>query len=145
MPAERIRRLAREFGEAASIGSTIVIDGKRMPYRPACAFCDSRGLSSHKFGMWASMSVHMLNLVVGAMDFPGGSLSTTILGPGERLRVEESADGLVVGPGEVRSYPPPSGPGSPDGELAGVVPFGASHGYRYDGTEPPAPPPPFAV
>ena len=106
VPAERIRRLAWEFGEAASIGSTIVIDGKRMPYRPACAFCDSRGLSSHKFGMWASMSVHMLNLVVGAMDFPGGSLSTNILGPGERLRVEESADGLVVGPGEVRSYPP---------------------------------------
>lgn len=103
--AERIRRLAREFGEAASIGSTIVIEGKQMPYRPACTFCDSRGLSSHQFGMWASMNVHMLNLVVGALDFPGGSLSTNILGPGEQLRVEESADGLVVAPAGVRSYP----------------------------------------
>ncbi|MFQ5850612.1 MAG: molybdopterin-dependent oxidoreductase [Candidatus Binatia bacterium] len=102
---ERIRRLAREFGEAANIGSTIMMEGKEMPFRPACAFCDSRGLSSHQFGLWASMSVHLLNLVVGAMDFPGGSLSTNILGPGERLRVEESADGLVVAPGEVRSYP----------------------------------------
>ncbi|MEE9202025.1 MAG: molybdopterin-dependent oxidoreductase [Dehalococcoidia bacterium] len=103
--ADRIRRLAREFGEAASIGSTIVIEGKQMPYRPASTFCDSRGLSSHQFGMWASMSVHMLNLIVGALDVPGGSLSTNILGPGEQLRVGESADGLVVAPGEVRSYP----------------------------------------
>ena len=105
MPSHQIRRLAREFGEAARIGSTIVIDGKEMPYRPACAFCDSRGLSSHQFGMWTSMSVHMLNLIVGAMDVPGGSVSTNILGPGEKLRVEESADGLVVAPGDVRSYP----------------------------------------
>ena len=103
---ETIRRLAREFGEAASIGSTIVIDGKQMPYRPACAFCDARGLSSHQFGMWASMNVHLLNLMVGALDFPGGSLSVNILGPGERLRVEESADGLVVAPSDARSYPP---------------------------------------
>lgn len=106
VPADTIRRLAREFGEAASIGGTMVIDGKRMPYRPACAFCDSRGLSSHQFGMWACMSVHMLNLVVGALDVPGGSLSTNILGPGEKRRVEESDEGLVVGPGDVRSYPP---------------------------------------
>lgn len=107
VPPEQIRRLAQEFGKAASIGSTIVIEGKGMPYRPACAFCDSRGLSSHQFGMWASMNVHLLNVVVGALDVPGGSLSTNILGPGGKLRVEESADGLVVAtPGDVRSYPP---------------------------------------
>jgi molybdopterin-containing oxidoreductase family molybdopterin binding subunit len=103
--AEQIRRLAREFGEAASIGSTIMMEGQSLPFRPVCSFCDSRGLSSHQFGMWACMSVHMLNLLVGALDVPGGCLSTNILGPGEKLRVEESADGLVVGPGDVRSYP----------------------------------------
>ncbi len=103
---ERIRRLAKEFGEAASIGSTVVIEGRELPYRPACAFCDSRGLSSHQFGMWAAMNVHMLNLVVGALDVPGGSLSTNILGPGEKPRVEESADGMVMAtPGDVRPYP----------------------------------------
>ncbi|MBI4524337.1 MAG: molybdopterin-dependent oxidoreductase [Deltaproteobacteria bacterium] len=106
VPAERIRRLAREFGEAASIGSTTMIEGRSLPFRPVAAFCDSRGLSSHQFGMWASMNVHMLNIVLGALDVPGGSLSTNILGPGERLRVEESEEGLVVGPGDVRSYPP---------------------------------------
>jgi molybdopterin-containing oxidoreductase family molybdopterin binding subunit len=106
VPPEHIRQIAREFGAAASIGSTIMMEGKSLPYRPVCSFCDSRGLSSHQFGMWACMSVHMLNLIVGALDVPGGCLSTNILGPGEKLRVDESADGLVVGPGEVRSYPP---------------------------------------
>ncbi len=106
VPAETIRRLAKDFGEAASIGSTIVMEGTSMPFRPVCSFCDSRGLSSHQFGMWACMSVHMLNLIVGAMDVPGGCLSTNLLGPGERMRVEESDEGLVVGPGDVRSYPP---------------------------------------
>ena len=33
VPAETIRRLAKEFGEAARIGSTIVIDGKELPYQ----------------------------------------------------------------------------------------------------------------
>ena len=106
VPAEKIRHLAKDFGEAASIGSTIVMEGKSMPFRPVCSFSDSRGLSSHQFGMWACMSVHMLNLIVGAMDVPGGCLSTNILGPGEKMRVEESDEGLVVGPGDVRSYPP---------------------------------------
>jgi anaerobic selenocysteine-containing dehydrogenase len=106
VPREQIRQIAREFGAAANIGSTIMMEGKAMPYRPVCSFCDSRGLSSHQFGMWACMSVHMLNLIVGALDVPGGCLSTNILGPGEKLRVDESADGLVVGPGDVRSYPP---------------------------------------
>ncbi|MBI2360855.1 MAG: molybdopterin-dependent oxidoreductase, partial [Deltaproteobacteria bacterium] len=106
VPAETIRRLGREFGEAASIGSTVVMEGKKIPYRPACAFCDSRGLSAHQFGMWASINVHLLNLVVGALDVPGGCLSANLLGPGEKLRVEESEDGLVLAtPKEVRSYP----------------------------------------
>lgn len=106
IPAAQIRHLAREFGEAASIGSTVMMEGKSLPYRPVCSFCDSRGLSSHQFGMWACMNVHMLNIIVGALDVPGGCLSTNALGPGEKLRVDESPDGLVVGPGDVRSYPP---------------------------------------
>ena len=105
VPPAQIRHMAQEFGEAASIGSTVMMEGKSLPYRPVCSFCDSRGLSSHQFGMWACMNVHMLNIIVGALDVPGGCLSTNILGPGEKLRVDESPDGLVVGPGDVRSYP----------------------------------------
>src|ERR1019366_9648428 len=43
---ETIRRLAREFGEAARIGSTIVIDGEEFPYRPAAAIY-FRGSQGH--------------------------------------------------------------------------------------------------
>jgi molybdopterin-containing oxidoreductase family molybdopterin binding subunit len=67
VPPEKIRHLAREFGAAANIGGTVMMEGKSLPYRPVCSFCDSRGLSSHQFGMWACMSVHMLNLIVGAL------------------------------------------------------------------------------
>ncbi len=105
VPAAQIRHMAQEFGETASIGSTMMIEGKSLPYRPVCSFSDSRGLSSHQFGMWSCMNVHMLNLIVGALDVPGGCLSTNILGPGEKFRVDQSPDGLVVGPGDVRSYP----------------------------------------
>src|SRR3990170_4813345 len=141
VPPEKIRHLAREFGAAANIGGTVMMQGKSLPYRPVCSFCDSRGLSSHQFGMWAAMSVHMLNLIVGALDVPGGCLSTNILGPGEKLRVEESADGLVMGPGDVRSSPPrrPSRPGTvnlrellPTGRAMGTIMIGLSIVRRPD-------------
>ena len=141
VPPEKIRRLAREFGAAANIGGSIMMEGQSLPYRPVCSFCDSRGLSSHQFGMWACMSVHMLNLIVGALDVPGGCLSTNILGPGEKLRVGESADGLVVGPGDVRSYPPrrPSRPDTvnlrellPTGRAMGTIMFGLTMVRRPD-------------
>jgi anaerobic selenocysteine-containing dehydrogenase len=135
VPAAQIRQIACDFGAAANLGGTVMMEGKSMPYRPVCSFCDSRGLSSHQFGMWACMSVHMLNLIVGALDVPGGCLSTNILGPGEKLRVEQSADGLVVGPGDVRSYPPrrPSRPETvnlrellPTGRAMGTIMMGLS-------------------
>ncbi|MFQ5682359.1 MAG: molybdopterin-dependent oxidoreductase [Candidatus Binatia bacterium] len=128
VPPEQIRRLALEFGKAASIGSTIVCEGREMPYRPACAFCDSRGLSSHQFGLWASMNVHMLNLVVGALDVPGGSLSTNVIGPGEKLRVEESPDGLVMAPGDTRSYPPRRPQPPQTVNLRELIPLGRAMG-----------------
>jgi molybdopterin-containing oxidoreductase family molybdopterin binding subunit len=37
IPVETIRRIAREFGEAARIGSTVTIDGHELPLRPAAA------------------------------------------------------------------------------------------------------------
>jgi molybdopterin-containing oxidoreductase family molybdopterin binding subunit len=141
VPPEQIRQIAREFGQAANIGGTIMIGGSVMPYRPVCSFCDSRGLSSHQFGMWACMSVHMLNLIVGALDVPGGCLSTNIVGPGGKLRVDESADGLVVGPGDVRSYPPrqPRRPETvnlrellPTGRAMGTIMMGLSIVQRPD-------------
>lgn len=106
--AATIRRLAREFGAASSIGGTIVIEGKKMPLRPVCAFPDCRGLAAHMYGVWTSTAVQLLNVVVGAVDVPGGNLSTNVVGPHGSFRVGEGPEGLVTsGPelGDRRPYP----------------------------------------
>ena len=72
--SQTIRKVAREFATAASIGSTIEIKGKRLPYRPACVAW-YRGLSSHKHSFLAGLSAALLNVLVGAVDVPGGSLA----------------------------------------------------------------------
>ncbi|MBI2860911.1 MAG: molybdopterin-dependent oxidoreductase [Chloroflexi bacterium] len=73
LPAESIRRVAREFGEAARIGSTIVIDGKELPYRPACVYF-RKGANQHKHSQLTGFAIELLNIIVGAIDVPGGCL-----------------------------------------------------------------------
>jgi molybdopterin-containing oxidoreductase family molybdopterin binding subunit len=68
IPVETIRRVAREFGEAARIGSTVSIDGHELPLRPAAAVA---GRDSASPAAWA---ITLLNEVVGASDVPGGLL-----------------------------------------------------------------------
>src|SRR5581483_2666352 len=79
VPAETIRRLAREFGEAACIGQTIVIDGVELPYRPACVDW-AKGTQGHKHGFHQCWPLKLLNIVVGAVNVPGGILSTGAAG-----------------------------------------------------------------
>jgi molybdopterin-containing oxidoreductase family molybdopterin binding subunit len=109
VPADALRQLAREFGETAQIGSTIAIDGVSMPLRPVCSFADSRGSTCHTQGVWTGTAIQLLNVVAGAVDVPGGAISTSIVGPEERLRVRESRDGMILfgvqRPGGESQYP----------------------------------------
>jgi len=74
IPAERIRRIAREFGEAAQIGSTITIDGVELPYRPvALSWC--RGPQGHKHAWHHTWALQLVNVVVGCINVPGGAQS----------------------------------------------------------------------
>ena len=73
IPASTIRRLAREFGDAARIGSTIVIEGQKFPYRPAAAIF-FRGSQGHKNSTWNCVSIDLLNHLVGSADNVGGAL-----------------------------------------------------------------------
>jgi molybdopterin-containing oxidoreductase family molybdopterin binding subunit len=73
IPAARIRLVAREFAEAASIGSTITIDGKVIPYRPAAADTFS-GVSRHKHALLSHLSVFLLNTLVGSQNVCGGMI-----------------------------------------------------------------------
>lgn len=93
IPAETIRRVAKEFGDAARLGATIQLEGHTLPYRPAAA-CWYRGISAHKHGMMNGMSVGQLNVMVGNIDMPGGMLNATAAGPFWGPR--EGADGLLV-------------------------------------------------
>ncbi len=73
VPVETIRTIAQEFITEAKIGSTITIKGKNYPYRPVAAIGFS-GLNNHRNAFNSVASVHMLNMLVGAMDVPGGSV-----------------------------------------------------------------------
>ncbi|MDP6482989.1 MAG: molybdopterin-dependent oxidoreductase, partial [Nitrospinota bacterium] len=81
IPAKTIRRLAREFGEAAHGGGTIELDGHTLPLRPAVATW-YRGVSAHKHGMLNGLALAQLNITVGAVDVPGGLLNAASAGPG---------------------------------------------------------------
>ncbi len=71
VPATTIRRIAKEFGEAAQVGGGTMVDGAELPLRPACAIW-YRGLGQHQHGLHMSWAAAMLNIVVGAVDVPGG-------------------------------------------------------------------------
>jgi len=71
IPAATIRRLAKELGEAAQIGSTIVLEGKEYAYRPACV-TGYRGLNNHTNSPMTEFSRIALNMLLGASRSPGG-------------------------------------------------------------------------
>lgn len=71
VPAETIKRIAREFGENASIGATIVKEGKVLRYRPV-AIHTFRGLSAHEYGVQNNRARQIVMMLVGAFDAVGG-------------------------------------------------------------------------
>jgi anaerobic selenocysteine-containing dehydrogenase len=108
--AARIRRIAKEFGEAARIGSTIVIDGKEYPYRPACVM-GYRGLNNHTNGLGNVLAYEILDMLVGAILVPGGlrSLPWNAAGLGFPYpeRLTPGRDGVVSPSGYALGIPEP--------------------------------------
>jgi len=93
IPAETVKRIAKEFGEAAQIGSEIVIDGEKLPHRPAAASW-YRGVGAHKHGLLGGLSLAFLNVTVGAVDVPGGLLNANSAGPFGSP--QEGLDGILT-------------------------------------------------
>ncbi|MBI2370299.1 MAG: molybdopterin-dependent oxidoreductase [Deltaproteobacteria bacterium] len=73
IPVATIRRLGREFGQEARVGSTIVVQGQTLPYRPAAAIA-FRGSQGHKNSVYNFLAVALLNHLVGSADMVGGCL-----------------------------------------------------------------------
>jgi molybdopterin-containing oxidoreductase family molybdopterin binding subunit len=100
VPAAVVRRIAREFGAAARIGSTITIDGQVLPYRPV-AVNIYRGAGAHKHGTHTALAVQTLNMIVGACYVPGGHRGVNIIGPQGRWRPGETTEGLLTPPAAI--------------------------------------------
>jgi anaerobic selenocysteine-containing dehydrogenase len=135
VPAHTIRRLAREFAESARIGSTILIDGEELPLRPAAANW-YRGAIAHKHAMLNGLAIQLLNVVVGAIDVPGGHLGSNPLSETPPLRWAPiaSPDGLLIPQGFARRRKPPYPPTRvtrPESldllGLAPVAPYGTTY------------------
>ena len=94
VPADTIRRIAKEFGEAAQIGSSTTIEGEVYPYRPV-SFNWYRGAQGHKFGTFDNQAFILLNMLVGAYNVPGGYLGV-VLGNAQMVWTDEPGpDGLL--------------------------------------------------
>jgi anaerobic selenocysteine-containing dehydrogenase len=113
VPGETIRRIAKEFGEAAQIGGVIEMSGHTLPLRPA-AVETKRGGTTHKNAYWNVFSINLINILVGAMNVPGGLLGTNAFGPYGLWQVSKSKDGLIETNifdlarmvGYIKPYPP---------------------------------------
>ena len=130
--ADIIRRIATEFGEAASIGATIEIDGHRLPLRPACVNW-YRGPCAHRHGFLTGFSLQLLNMLIGAIDVPGGHLGSNPVGPW--WEPGTSDDGLLLPtdhPLAHQAFDPYPGrkPGKPESatgmELFPVAPYAST-------------------
>ena len=73
IPAKTIRRLGTEFATEARVGSTIVVDGVTVPYRPAAAIA-FRGSQGHINSVYNFLAIDLLNELVGSSDMVGGCL-----------------------------------------------------------------------
>ena len=71
VPADTIRQMAEDFGREARIGSTIVIDGKTLRYRPV-AIHAFRGVAAKEYGAQTWRAGHLMLMMVGAHDAVGG-------------------------------------------------------------------------
>ena len=73
VPAANIRRIAGEFGREARVGSTIMVEGVNLPYRPVAAVA-FRGAQGHMNSVYNFYAIDLLNELVGASDVVGGCL-----------------------------------------------------------------------
>jgi len=70
VPAEAIRRIALELGQQAMIGSTVVVDGVRLPYRPVGVM--AYHMSQQELGFQAIRAMLMVFMLLGAVEAVGG-------------------------------------------------------------------------
>ncbi|MCL1597775.1 MAG: molybdopterin-dependent oxidoreductase, partial [Actinomycetia bacterium] len=73
LTAAQIRTVAEEFGSNAQIGSTIVVDGVEVPYRPVGIM--AYHMAQQELGFQTARAMTMVPMLVGAVGAAGGQLS----------------------------------------------------------------------
>jgi molybdopterin-containing oxidoreductase family molybdopterin binding subunit len=77
IPADTLKRIGKEFGEAAEIGATVTVETKngpkKIPKRPVGTHF-FRGSQGHVNSGWTCLSIDMVNHIVGAADTYGSAL-----------------------------------------------------------------------
>lgn len=94
VPAETIRRIAKEFVEAATVGAEIEIGGVKLPHRPvtiALGRGTDNGWGAHEL-VWAKMTLLTL---LGAIEVPGGALGCDSI-IYERIPFSRDDDGFII-------------------------------------------------
>ncbi|MFQ5811702.1 MAG: molybdopterin-dependent oxidoreductase [Anaerolineae bacterium] len=72
IPAERIERIARELGEHAMLGSTTVVDGVTLPYRPVAIM--TYHLTQQELGFQTVRAMLAMMMLLGSVGAVGGQL-----------------------------------------------------------------------
>jgi phenylacetyl-CoA:acceptor oxidoreductase len=101
VPAATIRRIAREYLDAAQVGDFIEIEGRKLPYRPV-AVSLGKTVTNGWGGFECCWARTMLAALVGALEVPGGILGTTV-----RLNrpMSERHKSVTPGPDGFMAYP----------------------------------------
>lgn len=102
VPADTIRRITNEFMAHTHIGETIEVDGRTLPFRPVTVMLGksiNNGWGGYEC-VWARAVMQML---VGALEVPGGMLGSTIHLSGDTdwdrmLTVTPGEDGFMQSP-----------------------------------------------
>lgn len=71
VPAARIVSLAKEIATAARIGSTMMLNGQAVRYRPVVSYT-FRGLSAKEYGVQNNRANLIFNMLIGSPDAVGG-------------------------------------------------------------------------
>ncbi len=77
VPAETIRRLAREYLHHATVGATVEIEGTTYPHRPVAVLL-GKTVTNGWGGYECCWARTVLAALVGALEVPGGILGTTV-------------------------------------------------------------------
>jgi len=101
VPAGTIRRIAREYLDAARVGEFIEIENHKLPYRPV-AVSLGKTVTNGWGGYECCWARTLLASLVGALEVPGGILGTTV-----RLNrpMSERQRSVRAGPDGLMAYP----------------------------------------